>query len=88
MDAILATIVDSGQEIDVIYREGVEIHYFLLYFINSTKTLQRWPQGMHVHQDHAAGDENGSIMVGMFESLCLTSQKPYERDFLFPPERT
>jgi hypothetical protein len=40
MDAIVATIVDSGRVIVVIYREGVEINYFLLYFIDSTKTLQ------------------------------------------------
>jgi hypothetical protein len=39
MDAILATIVDGGQVIDVIYREGIELNYFLLYFIDSTKTL-------------------------------------------------
>ena len=43
MDAILATIVDGGRAIVVIYREGVEIYYFLLYFIDSTKTLQRQP---------------------------------------------
>jgi hypothetical protein len=39
MDAILATIVDGGQAIVVIYREGVEINYFLLYFIDYDKTL-------------------------------------------------
>jgi hypothetical protein len=43
MDAILATIVDGGREIVVIYREGIELNYFLLYFIDSTKTLQRRP---------------------------------------------
>ncbi len=43
MDALLATIVDGGQAIVVIYREGVEINYFLLYFIDSTKTLQQRP---------------------------------------------
>jgi len=30
MDAILATIVDGGRAIVVIYREAVEINYFLL----------------------------------------------------------
>jgi hypothetical protein len=35
---------------------------------------------------HAAGGENGSIMVGMFVCLCLASQKPSERD-LFVPAR-
>jgi hypothetical protein len=39
MDAILATIVDGGQAIVVIYREGIELNYFLFYFIDSTTTL-------------------------------------------------
>jgi len=39
---------------------------------------------MLVHQNHAAGGENGSIMVGKFVSLCLASQKPSERDFFVP----
>ncbi len=30
MDAILATIVDSRRAIVIIYREAVEINYFLL----------------------------------------------------------
>jgi len=37
-----------------------------------------------VHQNHAAGGDNGSIMVGMFVSLCLASQKPSEREFFLP----
>ncbi len=37
-----------------------------------------------VHQNHAAGGENGSIMVGMCVSLCLASQKPSEREFFVP----
>jgi hypothetical protein len=32
-------------------------------------------------QNHAAGGANGSIMVGMFVCLCLTSKKPSEREF-------
>jgi hypothetical protein len=43
--------------------------------------------GTPVHQNHAAGEENGSIMVVMFVSLCLASQKPSERE-LFIPART
>jgi hypothetical protein len=35
---------------------------------------QGW--GMLIHQNHAAGEENGSIMVGMFVRLCLASKKP------------
>jgi hypothetical protein len=39
INAVLAIITDGGRAIVVIYREGVEINYFLLYFIDSTKTL-------------------------------------------------
>jgi len=38
-----------------------------------------WGWGMLVHQNHAAGEENGSIMVGMFVSLCFASKT----DFFF-----
>ena len=44
MNAVLAIIADGGRAIVVIYREGVEINYFLLYFIDSAKTLQRRPR--------------------------------------------
>jgi hypothetical protein len=49
----------------------------------SSNPLQRGTQGcdMFVHKNHAAGKENSSIMVGMFVFLCLTSQKPSEREF-------
>jgi hypothetical protein len=45
MNAVLAIIADGGRAIVVIYREGVEINYILLYFIDSSKTLQQrpWP---------------------------------------------
>jgi hypothetical protein len=39
MNAVLAIIADSGKAIVVIYTEGEEINYFLLYFIDSDKTL-------------------------------------------------
>ena len=39
MDAILATIDEGGRGIVAIYREGVNI-CFLLYCIDSTKTLR------------------------------------------------
>jgi hypothetical protein len=39
MNAILAIIADCGRAIVVIYREGVKINYFLLYFNDSSKTL-------------------------------------------------
>jgi len=39
---------------------------------------------MLIHQNHATGEENGSIMVGMFVYLCLASKKPSEREFFIP----
>ena len=39
INAVLAIIADSGQAIVVIYTEGEEINYFLLYFIDSDETL-------------------------------------------------
>jgi hypothetical protein len=33
---------------------------------------------------HAAGEGNGSILVGMFVSLCLASKKSSEREFFVP----
>jgi hypothetical protein len=44
MNAVLAIIADGGRAIIVIDREGVEINYFLLYFIDSTKTLRQRPR--------------------------------------------
>jgi len=40
-----------------------------------------WGWGTLVHQNHATGEENSSIMVGMFVSLCLASKKSSEREF-------
>jgi hypothetical protein len=39
---------------------------------------------MLIHQNHTAGEENGSIMVGMFVCFCLASKKPSEREFFVP----
>ncbi len=100
INAVLAIIAGGGRAIVVIYKEGAEINYFLLYFIDSDKTLRRRPHptsceqgpggagcGMFVHKNHAAGGENGSIMVGMYVFLCLASQKPSEQE-CFVPART
>ena len=43
INVVLAIIADGGRAIVVIFREGVEINYFLLYFIDSTKTLRQRP---------------------------------------------
>ena len=63
-------------------------HLLYIFILNpsvaaSSKPFQRGSRGwgMLVHQNHAAGGENGSIMVGMFVFLCLASQKPSEREF-------
>jgi len=39
---------------------------------------------MILTEPNVAGGENGSIMVGMFVSLYLASQKPSEREFFVP----
>ncbi len=44
MNAVLAINSGFGRAIVVIYREGVEINYFLFYFIDSDKTLRRRPR--------------------------------------------
>jgi hypothetical protein len=44
MNTVLAIIADGGRTIIEIIREVVEIKYFLLYFIDSTKTLRRRPR--------------------------------------------
>jgi hypothetical protein len=44
MNAVMAIIADGGRAIIVIDREGVEINDFLLYFIDSTKTLPGRPR--------------------------------------------
>ncbi len=43
MNVVLAIFADGERAIIVINREAVQIHYFLLYFIDSDKTLQWWP---------------------------------------------
>jgi hypothetical protein len=40
--------------------------------------------GILVHQNHAPGEENGSIMVVMFVPLCLASKKSSDREFFVP----
>ena len=49
----------------------------------SSNPFQRGSRGwgVFIHQNHGAGGENGSIMVGMFVCLCLVSKKPSEREF-------
>ena len=44
INAVLAIIAIGGRAIVVIYTEGEEINYFLLYFIDFDKTFQRRPR--------------------------------------------
>jgi hypothetical protein len=73
----LAIIADGGRVIVVIYTEGEEINHFLLYFIDSYKTLQWRPRPTPCKEapggvvcssikTMALEGGNGSIMVGMF----------------------
>ena len=81
-----------GEQLLTSTERPIEINYFLLYFIDSAKTLRRrpWPTplrrgargwGTLSQQNNAAEGGNGSIMVGMFVCLYLTSQKLSEREF-------
>ena len=51
-----------------------------------TNRFRRGARGWDMlgQQNHATGGKNGSIMVRMFESLCLASQKPSDREFFVP----
>jgi hypothetical protein len=77
MDAILATIANARQAIVEIDREAGRnklishlIYYFLLHPSTSAlaEPFRRGSQGwgMFCHKNKAAGEANGSIMVGMF----------------------
>ncbi len=56
----------------------------------SANPFQRGSRGWGklVHQNHAAGGGNGSIMVVVFVILCVASKKPSEREFFVPAIRT
>jgi hypothetical protein len=99
MDAILAIIADGGRAIVLIYREvgRNKLFFYSLYklILNlstavTSNTLLRGSQGwgMFLHQNHAAGGENSSIMVEMLLCLCFASKKSSEREFFVPPEWT
>ena len=49
---------------------------------------RRWGTLVHQTMPHAAGGKIGSIMVGMFVSLCLASQKPSSEQEFFVPAGT
>ena len=94
MNAVLAIVADGEQAIIVINREAVQINYFLLYFIDSDKTLSRQSRltpckeapgvGYVPPSNHGAGGGNGSVIVWMFVCLCLASQNLFEWEFVVP----
>jgi len=60
-------------------------HLLYNFILNPSATASSNPSaGTLVHQNHAAEEENGSIMVGMFVSLCLASKKSSERELFLP----
>jgi hypothetical protein len=57
--------------------------------VTSANPFRRGSRGWgNLHQNHAAGGGNGSIMVVVFVILCLASKKPSEREFFVPAIRT
>ena len=83
MDAILATIVDGGRAIVLIYREvgrnkliSPLICNLILNHLKATlpNPFRRGARGWGTlgRQNHVAGGENDSIMVGIFVS-CVFS---------------
>jgi hypothetical protein len=99
MNAILA-IIANGKQADCCHRQEVlEINYFLLYFIDSTRTLQRrpWPTPFAVAP---RGGVCLSIKTMPLEGemvhhggdvceLCVLLAKSIpNRSFLFPLKRT
>ncbi len=85
--------VDSGQKLENLLSSYGTIAVNLLNPLTTASSnpfrvgSRGW--GTLVHQNHAAGEKNGSIMVGMYVSLCLASKKSFPRgSFSFPSERT
>jgi hypothetical protein len=98
MHAILAIIAGGRQVIVVIDREAAEVNYFILYFIDSTKTLQRRSQSTP-SAEAPGGEACLSIKTMLLEGemahhggdvckLCVLLSKSLPNgSFLFPPER-
>jgi hypothetical protein len=55
VNAVLAIIADGGRAIVIIYTEGEEITFFLLYFVDSDKTHRRWPLPTPSKEAHGGG---------------------------------
>jgi hypothetical protein len=99
MNAVLAIIADRGRAIVVIDIEAVEINYFFLNFIDSTKTLQ-WRPWPTPSAEAPGGGVCLSIKTVPLEGetahhggdICelydLLAKSLPNRSFLFPPEWT
>ena len=97
MNAILAIIADGRQaivDIDIEAGRNTLFSHLLYNFIiiPSTTALsnpfligsRRW--GTLAHQNHASGEENGSIMGGCLCSCVQLAKSLLRGSFLFPPE--
>ena len=99
VNAILAIIAGGGRAIVVIYREGVEINYFLLYFIDSAKTLLWQPLttpcegdpggcGMFFQKTMPLEGRTAPSWWRCLRSCVQLAKSLPSRSFLFPPEWT
>ena len=89
MDAIVATVVDGGQEIvDIDIEAGRnKLIFHLLYSFTlnpstaaSSNPFWRgfWGWGVFIHRTHATGEANCSIVVGMLVRCMFCYQKAFQ----------
>jgi len=71
INAVLAIITDGRWAIVVIYREGVEINYFLLYFIDFAETLQWRPCPTPCEE------APGSVLLSSIKTMALEVERLY-----------
>jgi hypothetical protein len=95
MNVVLAIIANGGRAVVVIYREAVEIKYFILYFIILYLTLQWWPLPTPFEEAPGGGvcssmetmvleGETAPSWWGCLCDVCFASIKSSEREFLVP----
>jgi hypothetical protein len=69
MNVVLAIIANGGQVIVVIYTEGEEIYYFLLYFIDSDKTFRWRPCPTPCEED-----PGGGVLCSSIKTMTLKGE--------------